>query len=78
MFYFMIFVFILGYTAIAMEHPLKVNKSATALLLAVLLWVMLAFGFPDRFLEQKLLEDLGKISEILFFLLGHPLQQSCH
>jgi Na+/H+ antiporter NhaD/arsenite permease-like protein len=70
MFYFMIFVFILGYTAIAMEHPLKVNKSATALLLAVLLWVMLAFGFPDRFLEQKLLEDLGKISEILFFLLG--------
>ena len=66
MFYFMIFVFILGYTAIAMEHPLKVNKSATALLLAVLLWVMLAFGFPDRFLEQKLRKILVKFLKFSF------------
>jgi len=31
--------FIVGYTLIALEGPLKVNKSATALLLAVIIWV---------------------------------------
>lgn len=40
----MIVVFILGYAAIALEHPLKVNKSASALLLAVLMWVLFIFG----------------------------------
>jgi len=40
----MIVVFILGYTLIALEHPLKLSKSASALMLAVILWVMLAFG----------------------------------
>lgn len=34
----MVVVFILGYVGIAMEHPLKVNKAATALLLASVLW----------------------------------------
>jgi len=44
MFYLMIVVFILGYTAIALEHPLKINKSASALLLAVLMWVVFMFA----------------------------------
>ena len=44
MFYLMIVVFILGYTAIALEHPLKVNKSATAMLLAVTMWVLFIIG----------------------------------
>lgn len=44
MFYLMIVVFILGYAAIALEHPLKINKSATALLLAVLMWVLFIFS----------------------------------
>jgi Na+/H+ antiporter NhaD/arsenite permease-like protein len=70
MFYLMIIVFILGYTAIALEHPLRVNKSATALLLAVSMWTLFALGFPDRFSNPVLLEHLGEISEILFFLLG--------
>lgn len=35
---FMIVLFLLGYFCIAMEHPFKVNKAATALLLASLLW----------------------------------------
>jgi Na+/H+ antiporter NhaD/arsenite permease-like protein len=88
----MIFVFILGYAAIALEHPLKVNKSASALFLAVALWVLLVIGgeqvllnsaafngyllqnpagsFPDWLSHQALLDHLGEISEILFFLLG--------
>ena len=44
MFVFMIVLFVVGYTFIALEHPLKVNKSATALLLAVFLWVCAAIG----------------------------------
>lgn len=35
---FMIALFLVGYFCIAMEHPFKVNKAATALLLSSLLW----------------------------------------
>lgn len=44
MFYLMIVIFIFGYTLIALEHPIKINKSATALKLGVILWVCLAFA----------------------------------
>ncbi len=44
MFIFMIVLFIIGYTVIALEHPLKINKTATALLLGVLLWVCAIIG----------------------------------
>jgi len=44
MFVLMVVVFIIGYTAIALEHPLKVDKSASALLTGVLTWVILVFG----------------------------------
>src|SRR4030042_1806167 len=44
MFVLMIIVFILGYTAIALEHPLKIDKAASALLTGVLLWVIYIFG----------------------------------
>ncbi len=44
MFILMVIVFVLGYAAIALEHPLRVNKSATALMLGVVLWVLLIFG----------------------------------
>lgn len=40
MFVLMIVVFLLGYLMIALEHPLKINKSATALVLGALLWVV--------------------------------------
>ena len=39
-----IVVFILGYMAIALEHPLKVDKTASALFLGMLLWTMYAVG----------------------------------
>ena len=44
MFYLMIVIFILGYTLIALEHPIKINKSATALKLGVILWVCLVIA----------------------------------
>ena len=44
MFIIMIVVFILGYTAIALEHPLRIDKAASALLTGVILWVLFVFG----------------------------------
>jgi len=44
MFILMVVVFVLGYTAIALEHPLKVDKAASALILGVLMWVVYISG----------------------------------
>lgn len=41
MFSLMVIVFVIGYAAIALEHNIKVNKTASALFLGVILWVML-------------------------------------
>jgi Na+/H+ antiporter NhaD/arsenite permease-like protein len=42
LFYLMIVIFILGYTAIALEHPLKIDKAASALLTGTILWGLYA------------------------------------
>ena len=39
MFVLMVVIFVLGYVAIALEHPLKVDKAASALLIGTLCWV---------------------------------------
>ncbi len=39
---FIIVVFVLGYLAIALEHPLGINKAATALFIGVLCWTLYA------------------------------------
>ncbi len=107
MFILMVVVFVLGYLMIALEHPLKVDKAASALILGSLIWVVYILGidsilslghshawkhflestslvdlkqkFPDMTLweqmkyfvvEHEIIEHLGEISEILFFLLG--------
>lgn len=77
----LISIFIIGYTCIALEHPLKVNKTATALLLGTALWAVFSFCNmifrPDLDIEQwhsfisgNLVENLGETAEIVFFLLG--------
>ena len=40
----LIVLFFIGYLAIALEHPLKVDKTATALMLGMLLWIIYALG----------------------------------
>ncbi len=37
-------IFIVGYLAIALEHPLRVDKTASALLLGMLMWIIYAMG----------------------------------
>lgn len=44
MFILMVVIFVLGYVAIALEHPLKIDKAASALILGTLCWVAYMFG----------------------------------
>ncbi len=44
MFILMVIIFILGYTAIALEHPIKVDKAASALLTGTILWGLYALN----------------------------------
>ena len=67
----LIIIFVLGYTAIALEHPLKINKAATALLTGVLCWtIFVAFSSDKHIVAEFLTEHLGEVAGILFFLLG--------
>ncbi|MDE2416905.1 MAG: sodium:proton antiporter NhaD [Burkholderiales bacterium] len=64
-------IFVLVYAAIALEHPLKVNKSASALLGAGLLWTIYALGQGDAHLVgEQLNESLMGTAQIVFFLMG--------
>lgn len=47
MFILMVVVFVLGYLAIALEHPLKVDKAASALIIGTLCWVVYAVGAEE-------------------------------
>jgi Na+/H+ antiporter NhaD/arsenite permease-like protein len=64
-------IFVIGYAAIAFEHPTKINKTASALLTGVLCWVVYIMSSPDTAaVSEELYGHLGEISGILFFLLG--------
>ena len=64
-------IFALAYAAIALEHPLKVNKSATALLAAGLLWTIYALAGGDFHVAvHNLQESVGATAQIVFFLMG--------
>ncbi|MGZ2371159.1 sodium:proton antiporter NhaD [Ancylomarina sp. YFZ004] len=47
MFTLMVVVFVLGYIAIALEHPLKIDKAASALLIGTITWALYVFGGVD-------------------------------
>jgi NhaD family Na+/H+ antiporter len=66
-----ILVFIIGYLAIALEHPLKINKAAIALITGVVCWTIYISFTPDKeIVTESLIHHLGELSQILFFLLG--------
>ena len=64
-------IFVIAYAAIALEHPLGVNKSASALLGAGLLWTVYAVATGDHALVGRQLdESVGSTAQIVFFLIG--------
>jgi Na+/H+ antiporter NhaD/arsenite permease-like protein len=66
-----VIIFVLGYIAIAVEHNIKVDKAASALVTGVLCWLLYFYSEPlTARSERELLHHLGDISAILFFLMG--------
>jgi Na+/H+ antiporter NhaD/arsenite permease-like protein len=71
MLFLLVLVFIVAYAAIALEHPLKVNKTASALIGAGLLWTIYAVMSGDfHMVGEQLNESLASTAQIVFFLMG--------
>ncbi len=67
----LVVIFVVAYAAIAFEHPLRVNKSAAALLGAGLMWTVYGLATGDHLLvTHQLGESLSETAQIIFFLLG--------
>jgi Na+/H+ antiporter NhaD/arsenite permease-like protein len=67
----LVIIFVLAYAAIALEHPLKVNKSASALIGAGLLWTIYALASGDSHkVGADLNESLQAMAQIVFFLMA--------
>lgn len=41
----LVFLFVIGYLSITLEHPLKLDKTVPALIMAAIMWAFLAIGF---------------------------------
>lgn len=67
-----IILFVIGYLLIALEHPIKINKSASAIITGVLCWTIYAVVAHDSIdhIGEQLAEHLSEIAAILFFLMG--------
>ena len=67
----LVVIFIIGYLLITLEHAIHINKSAIALITAVLSWTILVMNPANK---EAALETLGHhfsgVAEIVFFLLG--------
>jgi Na+/H+ antiporter NhaD/arsenite permease-like protein len=67
----LVIIFVIAYAAIALEHPLKINKSASALIGAGLLWTIYALGSGDQAkVGLQLGETVVGTAQIVFFLMG--------
>lgn len=67
--------FVIGYLLIVFEHPLKINKTASALLAGAASWGIYALLAPSNGIEShdvvhQLSHHLAPIAEIIFFLMG--------
>ncbi|MEG1587376.1 MAG: sodium:proton antiporter NhaD [Bacteroidales bacterium] len=93
--------FVAGYVLISLEHQIKINKAATALVVSMVLWTLYILAAPvivpnlglsdfnfyltenpglqslslkeqviDYVVNVQLLEHVGDVGEIIFFLMG--------
>jgi Na+/H+ antiporter NhaD/arsenite permease-like protein len=65
-------VFVSCYAMIALEHPIKINKSASALIAAGLMWTLYSFASPlgVHHVVEQLTEKLAETAAIVFFLIS--------
>jgi Na+/H+ antiporter NhaD/arsenite permease-like protein len=73
-----VLVFLIGYSLIVLEHPLKLDKTVPALLAGVICWAIIALAdlpvvgesHQTGAVKDVLEFHLGEIAQILFFLTG--------
>lgn len=57
--------FIAGYVLIALEHPIRINKTATAILTGVVCWTLFVFMEPSQVvLESAAFSDFKSLLSI--------------
>ena len=56
----LIIIFIIGYLAIALEHPIKIDKAASALVMGGIIWGALALGIDELVTKEFLSEFYEK------------------
>ena len=66
----MIALFVAGYVLIALEHKIKINKAAVALLMCGAIWSLFSMAGHDAGIASQLVEQLGDTCEILVYLIG--------
>jgi Na+/H+ antiporter NhaD/arsenite permease-like protein len=63
-----IIVFVIGYIAIALEHPIKINKTASALLAGVICWTLFVLSDPSATVTES--SSYASFLEVLKVELG--------
>lgn len=58
-----ILIFVLGYLLITLEHPLRLDKTVPALLMAALIWAALALGFSNGLFD--IIDENGRTFNFL-------------
>lgn len=74
----LVLIFVVGYALIALEHPLKLDKTVPALLAGALVWTAISVGqMPVQPVDNQAVDvhaalshHVAAIAEILFFLIG--------
>ena len=56
----LIIIFVIGYLAIALEHPIKIDKAASALVMGGIIWGALALGIDELVTKEFLSEFYEK------------------
>lgn len=80
-------IFLVGYLLIALEHPLKINKAASALLTGTLLWIVYMGIAPDlpfavegtafqSFIQSPEIHSLPLDEQMKRFILSHQIVES--
>ena len=63
--------FVIGYAFIAFESRVKINKAAIALFTGGFIWTAyILFELDSEGIVQQLVDHIGNISQIIFFLIG--------
>jgi Na+/H+ antiporter NhaD/arsenite permease-like protein len=71
-----ILIFVIGYILIALEHPIKINKTATALITGVVCWTLFAISNPTDQLLQS--DHFKQIQAILHLEDQHAIAQDLY